>query len=275
VSRARHARSAGVIATVGAAALTLGCGLSESMSRADDEARCPDAAGDVVVFFDRSASVKVGERQRPAVDDLERLVESTLVCPGDRLRVFLVHARTRGKAYHAAASNDLALPAADGTRLRLAQEELRYEEERRLLHEEVVGQVTALVGSATLERGLTAWTDLLGTIEVASEAFADDENRGPRQIVYYSDMYESTTGPDRRDFDRRPPRTRQEAEEWAREDAELVLSEMNVVRERFHDVQVRVMLGDHGNRPAADVVKFYWLELFQLIGFSPENIRYN
>src|SRR5690606_4797771 len=50
---------------------------------------------------------------------------------------------------------------------------------------------------------------------------------------YFSDMYESMTGPGRRDFDARPPRSYAEAEEWARADLEFVRREMNVDPSRF------------------------------------------
>lgn len=258
-----------------ATCLAAACGSSEGARNASEKDGCAEIAGDVVVFFDRSTSVEFTNR-RTLHDDLGALVDSALACPGDQLHVYLIHGRTRGKAYQANARNDLELPADSGTRLRIAREEARYEEARERLRETMFQQVNALVDSIRLKPGLSSNTDLLGTFEVASEAFADAREGAPRRVIYYySDMYESTAGPSRRDFDQRAPRTRREAETWAREDAELVLNQMNVVPDRFRDAEVRIILGEHGNRAAADAIKFYWLELFKLMGFAPERIRYN
>lgn len=254
--------------------LAAACGSSEGARNASEEDGCAEIAGDVVVFFDRSTSVDFADR-RTLHDDLGTVVDSALTCPGDQLHVYLIHGRTRGKAYQANARNDLELPANSGTRLRVAREEARYEEERERLRETMFRQVNALVDSIRLKPGLSANTDLLGTFEVASEVFADARDGAPRRVIYYSDMYESTTGPSRRDFDQRAPRTRREAETWARKDAEFVRNQMNVVTDRFGDAEVKIILGEHGNRATADAVKFYWLELFKLMGFSPERIRYN
>jgi hypothetical protein len=96
-----------------------------------------------------------------------------------------------------------------------------------------------------------------------------------KHIYYLSDMFESMPGPARRNFDRRPPASRTQAQRWARADADTLDTFMILHRDRLRDAHVRVLLGTLATKPHAQAVKFYWLELFRQLGLSPQQIDYN
>lgn len=228
----------------------------------------------VVAFWDRSASA---EANAPSAlvfaDSLHILVTDALQCPGSSVTGFLVHARTRGKAHRIRSENTLELPPVSGPRNRVSRDSLRFDLELAELSERTQQEFMTLVDSTRLPPALSAWTDLLGTFEVLTAELADAADHVTKRVYYFSDMYESMTGPGRRDFDRRWPRDFSEAETWARIDAEFVRREMNVDPNRFANVEVRVLTEGLANRPGADQVRHYWEILFAEFGFA--RVRFN
>jgi hypothetical protein len=85
-------------------------------------------------------------------------------------------------------------------------------------------------------------------------------------VFYFSDMHESMHGSNRRDFHQRPPRNRQQAHEWASEDAAWIADNMSLDTERMSTADVTVFLGGHGNLAGAPHVRAYWERLFDAVG---------
>jgi len=250
----------------------LGCGDVP----AHESARCAAGADTrvVVIFWDQSTSAMANQSAAAVfADSLNNLVATALKCPGSRVAGFLVHARTRGKAHRVREGNTLKLPPTSGPRNKVVRDSLRYEMELGKLIEQTREHLAALIQSTSLPPELAAQTDLLGTFEVLSEELADAPDHAVKQVYYFSDMYESMTGPGRRDFDRRPPRDFSEAEAWARADADYVRKNTSVVPSRFADVEVRVLTEGLGNRADADQVRRYWEVLFAELGFR--RVRFN
>lgn len=238
---------------------------------------CTPAQNFTLVFYDRSASAtgndKVG---RLFSRSLNEISEEALACEGDRISAFLLHGRTRGKANRVDVTSE-AKTEELGHLSNSRQSVLRKRYERKVQQERetAAAAMDSLFARGVVERAYTRHTDLLGSLEVASEEISRAPDSARVRIYYMSDMYESMRGDGRRDFDATPPMSREEAEAWAAEDAELVLRTMNVDTTHFGNAEVRVLLGELANKPNTQEVKFYWLELLDRLGFNPTNVHYN
>lgn len=245
---------------------------------AQEGGRCRSDADSqyLVVFWDRSGSTLVADPTSTTLaDSLRILVSETIQCPGNQVSGFLVHGRTRGKAHRVRKQNTLDLPITSGPINKVKRDSLIYEMNVKELGDEVWKEFESLVESTPLSRGAAGWTDLLGTLEVLSEELAGATDHAVKRVYYFSDMFESMTGPGRRNFDHRPPRNAAEAREWARIDADFARQELIIEPDRFKDVHVRVLADRFANRSAADYVKMYWLTLFEELGFPLGFVLYN
>jgi hypothetical protein len=188
---------------------------------------------------------------------------------GDRLSLFVVHEKTLSKSPRLVLTNDVRpleeKPFADERALEAARFRKDQQEEIRRLTDESLSFLRSLDGGT-----FARWTDLWGTLGVASEEIADPSNAA---IYYFSDMFESMPGSDRRNFDRRAPAGRSEAETWAETDAQALAKYMVLQRDHLHGVPVRVVMGPLATKTGAQGVKFYWLDLFDRAGLG--TVRYN
>ncbi len=250
-----------------ALAVLAGCG--------GGEAPAPDVPPrHTLVFVDRSASTGLQPQSTGVfADTLRRAVRRLLDRPGDRMSAFLVYEKTLSKAQRLDLVNDVAPRAEKAFEDEQALEDARFKRATQALLDEAEAQLFAFLQREPAEQSFTQWTDLWGTLGVASEEFYVDPAR--RRLLYLSDMYESMPGPARRDFDRRPPADRAQAEAWAAADAAKLPDLMVLHPARLASARMRVVLGPLGTKPHAQAVKFYWRALFAAVGVPPEQVRYN
>jgi hypothetical protein len=172
--------------------------------------------------------------------------------------------------------DDTQMFAADtlkGTTLHKAQKKLELEQNLTTLRKHAGDQLQTLP-SIPVNPSFKLHTDLLGTLEVASDELGKSAPGESAMIYYFGDMRESMEAP-RRDFDRRPPRDRAEAEQWADADAAAVPRQMSIDTARFHNAEIRVLMGNLAAKPKASEVRAYWERLFKNVGFDPAKIRFN
>jgi len=230
----------------------------------------PPPSRHTLLFIDRSSSTDAYPRaEQIFADSLRRLVRTRMDRPGDRLRLFVVHEKTLSKSPRLDLRNEVRpledKPFADEQALEAAR--FKKETEREIA--ELLDRAQTFVDRA--ERGaFSEWTDLWGTLGVASEEMFPDADA---VLYYFSDMFESMPGPARRNFDRKPPSDRSQAETWAREDAQRLSDVMIVRPERLQSATVRVVMGPLATKANGQHVKFYWLELFDTVGVKAT--RYN
>jgi len=244
--------------------LLTGCGDDQETTAPVPESRT------TLIFFDGSASTGASPRARGLFSDsLRSIIRRQMQHPGDRLSLFVVHEKTLSKSPRLELTNDVRpledKPFADEQALEAARFKKEQEKEIRRLTDEATNFVRSIDGGT-----FARWTDLWGTLGVASEEIAD---RGNTTIYYFSDMFESMPGSDRRNFDRRPPGGRSEAETWAETDAKALTEHMVLERENLAGVTVRVLMGPLATKTGAQGVKFYWLDLFDRAGLG--TVRYN
>ncbi|HEU0078832.1 MAG TPA: hypothetical protein VFQ76_14355 [Longimicrobiaceae bacterium] len=209
-------------------------------------------------------------------DSVNAIVRESLACPGDRLEGFLVHGATRGKAHKKVFVHQVPPAQLDTLPSMLHTGAVKaVADSTAALHTRAHRELSTLFDSTTLGHGLRQHTDLLGALEVASDEFAAAPAEAGRVVYFFSDMNESMNGPGRRDFDVSPPRSRSEAEKWARTDAAMVATELQVSRQSLQGAEVRIILGDLANRHGAENVRTYWAALLNALGIPREDVRFN
>ena len=227
------------------------------------------------MFLDRSASSRVDALTRQLFhDSIQKIAAGALPCRGDRVHAYLLYAFTPGAAYRADLENNVRAARTQGVPGGQASaERARERTQTSALRRRARAALFRLADSVPIGHSHTLRTDLLGSLEVASEQLAAAPAGRPVRIYYFSDMHESMRGAGRRDFDARPPRDRAEAHRWADADVALVRG-MNVDPRRLARAEIQVIMGTLSNRPTAVAVEAYWRRLFSRLGVADANIHY-
>jgi hypothetical protein len=249
------------------AVLSTGCGSS------DAPAPSPPTTH-TLVFVDHSISTGDHPNARGLfADSLARIVDQNMRTAGDRLSLFFVHEKTLSKAHHLDLTNDVA-PVADAQfEDEQALARARHKQRTEQFVDSTTQRLQTALRSPPISSSFADWTDLWGTLGVASTTLAPSADR--HVLYYFSDMFESMPGPQRRNFDRSPPQSRAQAERWARTDADALDSLMVLRPDRLHRARVRVLLGTLATKAHAQAVKFYWRTLFREVGIPSGRIDYN
>jgi hypothetical protein len=258
------------LCTAACAAMVLVAGLMAGCGSEPEETPDAPSPRQTLLFVDRSASTGAyPEAEALFSDSLRRLIRTRMRRPGDRLSLFVVHQKTLSKSPRLDLRNEVAVledkAFADEQALETARFKKELEQEFRRLEDEA----SAFIDGAG--RGSFAkWTDLWGTLGVASEELKPDTDAA---LYYFSDMFESMPGADRRDFYTAVPSGRAEAEAWAEADVDKLPNLMVLDRDRLRPVSVRVLMGPLATKSGAQPVKFYWLRFFDALGIT--TVDYN
>lgn len=249
------------------AVLLSGCGSESSSSAAPPTTH-------TLVFVDQSVSTGAHPKaQSLFVDSLAHIADQNMRTPGDRISLFYVHEETLSKAHHLDHANDLSPPEDKQFQDEQALAQAQHKQKTERFLTRTTNRLQEALQSAPFSSSFSNWTDLWGTLGVASTTLSSEADR--HVLYYFSDMFESMPGPTRRNFDQTPPTSRSEAERWARTDAQALDSLMVLKQSRLQNATVRVLLGTLATKDHAQPVKFYWLTLFQEVGIPRAQIHYN
>lgn len=188
---------------------------------------------------------------------------------GDRFRIIPVHENTMG-----------AHPLFDGTfeveelpdleaygksTQRRMQEEFQ---ESQLLTKRTAQRALQRALDAPIARAVAQETDLWGTFELCSRYFQTLPT-ADRYLIYYSDMIESKRGPDRRDYHRRPFKSRDAAHKAATADAELIRAQYDLNPDILRGTEVRMVFPNRSfERNDSEYYRYYWEALFGEFGMK-------
>ena len=257
----------GLVLSFAAAVLT-GCGNSDTPPAADPPTT------HTLVFVDHSVSTGAHPDARALfADSLARIIDQQMRTHGDRISLFFVHEKTLSKAHHLDVTNDVPPVADKQFEDEQALARARHKQKTEQFIVKTTQRLQEAFASPSISSSFTDWTDLWGTLGVASSTLVPSADR--HLLFYFSDMFESMPGPARRNFDRLPPQSRSQAERWARADAAGLDSLMVLRPSRLKTPRVRVLLGTLATKPHAQAVKFYWRTLFREVGIPPEKLDYN
>ncbi len=223
-----------------------------------------------LVFVDRSSSA--AGVQAAYGDTLEARLKGDLLTRGSHLGLYLVHDRTTGMAGHRLFSQQVEPPKRSD-----------YDNEQRRNCNTYVNRVKANMMRAwqaaapMLEAEVSDanknGTDLWGVLEVSSSALLDAPEGALKRVYIFSDLLECMPGAGRRCFENRPPRSRQEAEAWGREDARRVQRDLRVDPHVLKEAHFMLLAGDHALREETRHAGYYWRALLEGLGVPARQVR--
>lgn len=228
---------------------------------------CEPGQNQAIVFFDRSASARgTAQSNEDFRDAVQALVDESLVCQDDRASAYLLFANT-GTAFYK--HYVVQTPAVDLNKVdEIDRDRAQSRWERGMAEERraAAGLFVTLEQEANVPSAATMHTDIHESLRLIHEAFEQSPTSTTKRVLYLSDMHESMSGEGRRDFDARPPSSREEARAWAETDAARLVEQEILPERALEDVEVRVVRSTLGINPKAGVVRDYWEHLFELLG---------
>jgi hypothetical protein len=171
-----------------------------------------------VVFFDKSLSVNPSDAfiRQKYQQALTKLIADNITQKGDRLEVYFIHDNTaKGKALERVAQSEKEdVSSANQTDAEAAQTSFEVslqKEQQKFLREAYTLLVTPNASRSN------RYTDILASLPILDRLA---ERNLQVRAYYFSDMVESMPGANQRDFQQTPPRSTEQAETWAKQDAE-------------------------------------------------------
>lgn len=170
-----------------------------------------------LIFLDKTRSVNVDKAfvRQKYQQALTHIIEENIRHKGDQLAVYFIHENTaKARALKLTVRSEMEdVAAASPTDREAAETEfsMALSREKARIRQQVLQQLVAQ-NTGSSNQNTDIWASL-PVIEKASETGATVN------VYYLSDMVESVKGPDRRDFQVRPPRNTAQADEWAKADA--------------------------------------------------------
>lgn len=226
----------------------------------EQQTKTPDPTY-TLIFIDKTCSVNadnafVADKYGKAID---QIITDNIHQQGDRLDVYFIHENTsKARALNVTVRSEMEdVAAASPTDREAAETEftLLLNREKAGIKKRVLQQLNAQNTSASNQR-----TDIWASLPVLEKA---NESDMVVRAYYLSDMIESVPGPDRRDFQKSPPNSTAQADDWAKTDAKqlsrYVIGSPNItmVLPFAPNASVRE------NNPA---VTQYWQTLFAELG---------
>ena len=226
----------------------------------EKQAKTPDPAY-TLLFIDKTRSVNVdnafvAEKYEKVIN---RIIDDNIHQKGDRLDVYFIHENTsKARALNVMVRSEMDdVSAASPTDREAAETEftMLLNREKSGIRKRVMQQLSMQNTGASNQR-----TDIWASLPVLEKA----NETGLRVKAYYlSDMIESVPGPNRRDFQKLPPKGNTEADEWAKTDAK------QLSRYAIGSPDITMVLPFAPNASAKEnnpTITQYWQTLFAELG---------
>lgn len=214
-----------------------------------------------LIFIDKTRSVNVdkafvAQKYQQAINDI---IEQNIRQKGDKLDIYFIHENTsKARALTLTTRTELGdLSGASPTDRETAQTEfdLALSREKAQIRQRALQQLMAQNTGAS-NRNTDIWASL-PVIEKANQSGA------VVKVYYLSDMIESVPGAGRRNFQTTPPRSNEQASEWAKADAE------SLKRYTIGSPDITLILPFEPNASVKEnnpAVTQYWQTLFAELG---------
>lgn len=214
-----------------------------------------------LVFLDKTRSVNVDksfvrQKYQRALTDI---IEENIRQKGDRLAVYFIHENTaKARALNLTTRTEREdASGASPTDREAAETEfsLALGREKAQIRQRVLQQLMAPNTGASNQQ-----TDIWASLPVIEKAA---QTGATVKVYYLSDMLESVTGPDRRNFQVRPPKGNAQADEWAKTDAK------QLKRYTLGSPDITLILPFEPNASVREnnpAVTRYWQTLFAELG---------
>ena len=223
-----------------------------------------------MIFIDKSVSVNINKKfiNEKYTKVINQLIDENIKAKGDKLEVYFVHENTgKGKATELVCrteKGDLTGASSTDSEAIATEYGMSLDKERSIFKKIIFAQLASQNTSSSKNS-----TDLLASLPLIDKEIS----KGYSVKVYFlSDMVESMTAPNRRDFHTNPPIDDAAAVGWAREDVvglKSTLPNMSsaqiFIAKPFEPTASRKK-----NNPA---ISAYWQRLFMELGVSSEVVE--
>jgi hypothetical protein len=214
-----------------------------------------------LVFMDKTQSVHVDKAfvSQKYQQVLSDLIEQNINRKGDKLEVYFIHENTsKAKALSLTCRSDMentdAMSATDREGAQTSYD-LQIERERMIF----LRQATAKLAQQNIAAS-RRFTDIWASFSVISRAA---ESGYEVKVYYLSDMIESVKGNGRRDFHEAAPQSDQQAESWAKADAERMKNYS------LSNTDIKMVLPFEATSSTKEnnpTITLYWTKLLQELG---------
>ena len=222
-----------------------------------------------VIFIDKSVSVNPNQAfvSKKYTSLFKEIIQQNIHGKGDRLAVYYIHENTAKARVYSLTSKATIAPEdtlnASATDVEMVKNrfDLTLRKEKTTFLKKCNEALAFLNDS-----GSNQHTDIWASLDVLNKLIQPGEKQVVK-VFYLSDMIESMDGAGRRDFHKTPPRNRQQADAWAKEDATQL--QQHLEPERLAHLEIKIALPFPPGSTVAQnnpSVTRYWETLFSLLG---------
>jgi hypothetical protein len=199
-------------------------------------------------------------------EKVTELISANFTSPGAKFQGYFVHSNTLGVPPFAERNFDTPIPDNFGElpKIRRKRIEAQVRLSQQKLIEEVVQDIKTEMGNQTSRN-----TDLWGTFELMSIFFSSSQDVASKDVVFISDMMESMRGKGRRNFHSTLPKSKEEAESWAIQDAQWIRNNFNIDDQTLSETNVKIWPPVKPLDPSTiRILRYYWTALFRQFGIG-------
>jgi hypothetical protein len=218
----------------------------------------------LLILIDKSASVQSGTPAEilTVKSKLKPVIEEAIRQAGDQILIKLIHGTSVGAESVLRDSFSQSVPCDQGQRpSAYKKEQNAYAQALAEFQEKILEKVVTQLKSTT-QGAASNQTDLLGTLEVASEFFKQTTASAPKTIVYISDMVHSQPQP--RDYFLKPLKSKAEADSCALLDWQWASKQRNIDARVFEGSKIHIWFPSTQMQLSQNEwIKYYWIDIFR------------
>ena len=223
-----------------------------------------------MIFIDKSVSVNVNKKfvNEKYTKIINQIIDENVKAKGDKLEVYFVHENTgKGKAADMVCRTEKGeLTGASSTDSEAISTEysMYLDKEKSIFKKIVFAQLASQNTSSSKDN-----TDLWAALPLIDKAVLKGFNV---KVYFLSDMVESMTAKNRRDFHSNPPVDDAAAVGWARED--VIAMKANLINIGLAQIFIAKPFEPTASRKKNNpAISTYWQRLFMELGVSSEVVE--
>jgi hypothetical protein len=227
-----------------------------------------------LVFIDKSGSSHALQLKEENKAEFERAIEQLgkNLTFGNSVAIRFVHKQTDTKDFFVA-SMDTLCRLTSTRKLDRKKEEKQNQQRLEDFRTSVRGKLNEaleLENVTSSQKGTDLWSMFAGM----SSFFERCDPGSLKQVYIVSDLIEYQKGKGRRDFHNKPPKSKTEAEAFAKEDLNIIVQEKAINMESFESLQVFLLVPNTSlEAHTSPEVIYYWKALLQEFGVSLHSIQ--
>jgi hypothetical protein len=257
--------------------ISLSCGESSAPEDVTDSAPLEIPRTHVLILMDKTLSLSNDSLILKFEQPLRSRLVDLISLQDDEVSVHYIHGNTGGaQAVYQGVITEAKPTDEELEKLGGASRKDREKEYKRAIDRQRFqisdGVKTALTAPNPEKTKLQ--TDLWATLETMSRTFSGLTAYDHKYVIFVSDMEESMKGEGRRDFTKKAPADKAEAEAWAREDLEVIKQLYKVQPEVIAGTHVMIYLPKEAQQAGNfQTVLYYWEAIFKALGIPDPEVR--